>query len=111
MLPRARRLTATSEIEQVYKQGRRVFHPLVRLVYCSGVQAASRATVVVSKQVDKRAVERNRLKRIVRALLPELLTNLTHLPKDLIFIVQPSARGTTRLQLITAVRQLMRKVV
>lgn len=110
MLPRAHRLTATSEIEQIYKHGRRVFHPLIRLVYCPGAQVVSRATVVVSKRVDKRAVERNRLKRIIRALLPELLASLTRLPRDLVIIVQPSARGATQLQLATALHELIKKV-
>lgn len=110
MLQRTRRLTATNEIEQVYQQGRRLFHPLIRLVYTRTLHKTSRATVVVSKRVDVRAVERNRLKRIIRSLLQEQLQRQVDNPKDIVIIVQPRARGASRLQLSEAFEYLMKKL-
>lgn len=109
MLPRQHRLTTTTEIEKIYTQGRRLFHPLMRLVHRPASESVSRATVVVSKRVDRRAVERNRLKRSVRAALPDLLA-LQTTPKDMIIILQPRARGASQAQLTKAVYYLMKQL-
>ncbi|EKD76599.1 MAG: Ribonuclease P protein component [uncultured bacterium] len=101
MLPAAQRLRRTSDIQSVYKTGRATFTPAVRVLAKATQLAQNRATVVVSTRVSKKAVERNRLKRQLRATLRKLLmqTNGTH---DIVIIVQPKALKVDTTQLISA---------
>ncbi len=109
MLPTAHRLSATNEIERVYHYGKKTFHPLLRLAATPAAKRCSRATVVVAKRVDLRATERNRIKRIIRALLPDMLTSLAR-PLDLVIIVQPRARGAKQHQLAKALVETMNRL-
>jgi len=75
-LGRENRLRKKLEFSAVYSN-RRLGGDLLTLYYRTGC-AESKAGFVVSKKVDKRAVERNRIKRILRecyrknrSLLPE----------------------------------------
>lgn len=69
MLPKRSRLT-TADVRQVIKAGRSVRGMGISLKYepAKSVQVA----VVVSKRVAKRAIERNRLRRLVYRSLPSL---------------------------------------
>ncbi|HEY6737092.1 MAG TPA: ribonuclease P protein component [Candidatus Saccharimonadia bacterium] len=70
MLPAPNRLRSPKDIARVYKQG--VYGAGANLFSVKALatgRPASRATVVVSKKIDKRAVVRNRLRRqLVEAL-------------------------------------------
>lgn len=60
----------------------------------------TRMTVVVSKQVSKRAVDRNRLKRRLRAHMAKLLPQLKR-TVDMVITVQPKGLTATALELRT----------
>lgn len=68
MFSKSHRLAKTTDIQKVFAQGRVFFNPLftIRFLAKSG---AARFTVVVSTKVSKRAVKRNRLKRVVREFI------------------------------------------
>jgi ribonuclease P protein component len=91
MLNKRLRLHKTKDIDRVFKGGR-VFHsPYFFIKTLKTREAGPRATVVVSTKVDKRAVKRNRLKRIVRVLLGKFLTQANLPPIDYIIILKPLA--------------------
>lgn len=86
MLPRPYRLTKEKEINWVYRRGRRLSTPLLTIFYLptsktrrpgsSQNQDVSRFGFVVSKSQAKNSVDRNRLKRILRAQVATLLSRL-----------------------------------
>lgn len=108
MLPAAQRLRRTSDIQHVYKTGRSVFTPVLRLLAVPTALSHSRATVVVSNRVSNRAVDRNRLKRRLRVDLQPLLKQMvkTH---DIVVIVQAKALQSESGQLTTALQQAFTK--
>lgn len=92
MFGRANRLTKTKDIEKVFKQGKACYTDFLGLKALSGQTAVSRSTVVVSTKVSKRAVERNIIKRQIRAALKSILPNLAA-PQDLIILALPAIKG------------------
>jgi len=80
MLPKEYRLPS-SDISRVMRSGRRIVGSGMTLVYCFFPQSGGQPTkprfaFIVSKNVDKRATTRNRVKRLlgesIRHLLPEI---------------------------------------
>jgi len=62
------RLKKTKDFEKVFRQGRKVIGRYTALHYMHIGEDKRRLGVTVSKRVDKRAVTRNRLKRIFREI-------------------------------------------
>lgn len=87
--PRAR-LRVSAEFQAVFKGGRRLSSPQLRLFAHVRAEATEpRLGVAVSKKVDKRAVGRNRIKRIARDLFRRERHRLP--PGDYVLIAQPGA--------------------
>lgn len=103
MLPRAARLHTDRDIARVLRWGVRRKHPYLQIILAPGLAATSRATVVVSKQVAKRATVRNRLRRQVQAVLPKALALLPGAVDALVRLYPPAATAT-RNDLIAALR-------
>ncbi len=88
MLPRQNRLPAYT----------RLIHPKIAsspyfvLKYVDNDEEISRWKVVVSKKVDKKAVERNRLKRVFTKVFQNNLTSFQS-GFDFLCIVHPQSRG------------------
>lgn len=86
MLPRENRLPS-SQIKSVMRTGRRESAEEVQLICTQNNLPVSRFAFVVPKSVDKRAVTRNRVRRIlresVRLLLPTIVPGL-----DGVFLVR-----------------------
>jgi ribonuclease P protein component len=68
MLKRANRLAKSKDIASAFARGRTFFNPFFAIRFLPK-PAEKRFTVVVSTKVYKRAVDRNRLKRLVREYL------------------------------------------
>lgn len=75
MLKREFRLRKDDEIKKVLKKGISQYDEICGFRFLKSDRDYSRATVIVSKKVHKRAVKRNALKRqyrdIIRRILPE----------------------------------------
>jgi ribonuclease P protein component len=75
-LKRAVRLRKSGDFQQVRQQGRSISSRLLVLAWSPNDVARLRIGFIVSKRISKRAVERNRLKRLlgeaVRVFLPAL---------------------------------------
>jgi ribonuclease P protein component len=97
MLKKANRLAKDRDIQKTFARGRAFFSPFFSVKFLPGGTNV-RFTVVVSTKVSKRAVVRNRLKRLVREYLR------THLPDfkngDHVLSVKPKAVTLPENQLI-----------
>lgn len=76
MLPRLFRLSKDKEIEAVFRSGRSVHSPLLSLHFRPNTLKNSRATVIAGLKVHKRAVKRNYLKRKLREILRQHLSEI-----------------------------------
>ena len=65
-LPRSRRLTASRRFQEVFEKGRSQAGPYVVLWVCPAEGAGPRLGVVASRRALRRAVDRNRAKRLLR---------------------------------------------
>ena len=68
LFSKSERLTKTTEYETVFRKGRKLIGRYVALHYIYNGEDRKRVGVTVSKRVDKKAVTRNRLKRIFREI-------------------------------------------
>jgi len=65
LFPRSARVRARSEFTRVFDAGNRIAHPALGLHWLAD-DAAPRLGLAVSRKVDRRAVGRNRIKRLLR---------------------------------------------
>lgn len=87
MLKRHNRLRKQRQIDHIFKKGRRFHSKIITLHILwekSGVEYPPQGTIVVSKKTAKRAVDRNRIKRQVRAIIEKIIDQL---PVNLLFII------------------------
>ena len=92
MLKKNHRLAKTTAVQAALKAGRGFFAPMFNCRVLAKTSGQSRFTVVVSTKVDKRAVKRNRLKRLVREFIRHRL-NL-FVPADYVIMLRPLAAKT-----------------
>lgn len=76
MLSREKRLVKNRDFERVYQKGRRVSADSFNLTYLPNRIAMTRVGIVVGKKFSKKAVERNKAKRIFREALKEAYNDL-----------------------------------
>lgn len=85
MLPKINRIPSQA-IPDILQHGLRIRGECIDLVY-KKIRPPSRFTVIVSTKIDKRAVIRNRMKRLVREAIHHLLPSLKQ-SIDGVFIVR-----------------------
>lgn len=95
MLPRQQRLHADRDIRRLLQRGARRRNEVLHITAAPSTAAQSRVAVVVSKQVAKRATDRNRIRRQVQAMLPALLQS-TAPPTDILIRIAPAAAHANR---------------
>lgn len=107
MLKKVNRLAKAKDIQATLSRGRAFFNPYlgIRFVPKAGV---SRFTVVVSTKVYKTAVQRNRLKRLLREFLRR---RLPEFPKgDYLISARPKIIALPESQRLASFSELMSKV-
>jgi ribonuclease P protein component len=113
VLPKPHRLTKDPDIQRVFDQGRFLSSPLVNLKFLRHSKfkipdSTSRFAVIVSKKTLKRAVDRNRVKRLVRESLRLLLPDIQP-GFDAIFLPQVGIIDHKQPQVQQAVSSLLSK--
>ena len=89
--PPSVRLHVSAEYQAVFKGARRLTSPHMRLhAHVRAEASVPRLGVTVSKKVDKRAVGRNRIKRVAREFFRHEMAMLP--PGDYVLLVQPGAK-------------------
>ena len=104
--PRAARVRAKAEFDQVFKQGRRTAEPLLALHVLADATPA-RLGLAVSRKVDPRAVVRNRIKRQLRDAFRHLRARLA--PGAYVVVVRPGAARATSTELRAAFERALQR--
>jgi ribonuclease P protein component len=88
--PRRSRLLSPADFERVFKSGRRETTPLLTAVVVAGAIDQVRLGLAISKKQAALAVDRNRLKRQIRASFREAQDRLPAC--DIVIMAKPAAR-------------------
>lgn len=99
----------STETRGVLRTGNHLSLPELQLVYRKKINPHSRFTVVVSLKIDKRAVVRNRLKRLVRESVRHLLPTLRY-TIDGVVIVRKNFSKSTQVEIQEKIRSLFEKI-
>lgn len=81
MFPRHQRLTRKRDVQRVYKSSTSAASRWLFVRSVPNRLQQPRITVVIGKKVAKKAVERNRLKRLVRQSLQNMVQNPEFAPR------------------------------
>ncbi|MBC3970650.1 ribonuclease P protein component [Xanthomonas translucens] len=104
--PPSARVRTSAEYRVVFDAARRCSEPLMSLHWCSADHPA-RLGLAVSRKVDKRAVVRNRIKRVLRDATRHLLPWLA--PGDYVVVARSAAAQASGEQLRQAYLRLLRR--
>lgn len=104
--PSSARLLKGADFRRVFAEGRRLAHPLVQL-HVAAHPGAARLGLAVSRRCDKRAVVRNRIKRVLRERFRAQRHDLDG--RDLVAVARHGAAGATRIELAQAFDQLLQR--
>lgn len=99
-LARAERLTDPKAYERVFANARRSRDPYFTVLARSSDTTLARLGLAVSRRVDKRAVRRNRIKRLIRESFRHNKQRLAGL--DLVVIARPAAAAADNPTLFAA---------
>ncbi len=91
MLKKINRLAKRKEFEELKKEGRKLYNPLFGLLYKIASEG-KKVGFIVSKRISKRAVDRNRIRRL---LAEGVRNNLNLLPEGFkgLFLVTKQMLG------------------
>lgn len=94
MLPRPNRLRKTNDFKRVFKNGKGVQIDNVFIKVRPSKGKATRIGIIVSKKVAKKAVDRNRIRRILSEGIRTHIQRI-RLERDIVIVVLPgfSLRG------------------
>ncbi len=106
MLKKKERLTR-KEFDRSFSVGKRIHSPFLQLVYEAGRQF--HGSVVVGKKVAKKAVDRNRMRRRIYAIVYAFAQD-RDLQLTLIIIAKPPFASLSRAEAADAVRQLLSRL-
>ncbi len=105
MLSKPHRLAKTRDVKMAFARGRGFFNPLYTVKFLRNPLSQSRFTVVVSTKVSKKAVVRNRIKRVLREFIRLNLKSFVQ--GDYAIIVKPVATKKENPLLIKAFSDLV----
>jgi ribonuclease P protein component len=108
MLARLYRLTQDKDFKRVYAAGQSVNGRRLRLKIVDTDLPHSRVAIVVANAISKRAVERNRIKRLMREAARSLWPRVA-VGKDLVLSAQPAAKSATLADLQAEIRWLLER--
>lgn len=108
MLPKINRLKKTKDIESVFKKGEGYREGVLFLKFAKNNLGFSRFAFIISKKIAKKAVTRNKIKRILReavgARLLEIKTGF-----DVVIVVQGGATKSPEKEFGSLVVKLFKK--
>jgi ribonuclease P protein component len=107
-LPRERRLRRAGEFKRLYAEGRRLGNERFSVVIRQNELGAARLGLSVAARVARRAVERNRVRRLIRESFRHRQHELP--PLDLVIGLRGPLRDVTNRELLDALDRLWHKV-
>lgn len=104
---RAQRLLAPAQFARVFRTGRRSGNDCFNVIAAPGSGSAARLGLAVSKKVSKSAVQRNRIKRVVRESFRKHSADLPAL--DIVVMARPGAAGCDNSRLASSIDALLER--
>ncbi len=108
MLSRKNRLPLRTELHRIQKEGKIYHSPFFGLLIAENQLDVARFGLIVSKKIHKKAVKRNRVKRLlresVRLLLPKLKPGF-----DVVFLTKRKVLGEDFQAVSSAVKKAFEK--
>ena len=101
MLSKKHRLSKSADVRKTTAKGRSFFNPYFVIKSTSGQEA--KLTVVVSTKISKRAVDRNKIKRIIRDELRKLVPRVK--PGNYAILAKQKTATATSKELREAIQQ------
>ncbi len=105
-LPRHARVRTRAEFDRVFKEARRTAAPLLALHWHADAQPA-RLGLAISRKVDRRAVGRNRIKRVLRECFRRARASLPG--GAYVLVARPAAAGSDTAALQAALFDALRR--
>ena len=90
MLAKANRLTKDKEFTKTFRKGRSSYDSIVGVKIIKNNLQINRFGIIVGRKVSKKAVERNRIKRQIRAIIRQKI-ELMKIGSDVLLIITPEA--------------------
>jgi len=109
VLPRKNRLREERDIKRIFLKGERFNSPFFTLISLTNINKESRATVIVSKKYDKRAVYRNKLKRKFRETIHHSILSLRP-SSDIIILPKANSKDTSFYKLQESFKEIFKKL-
>lgn len=109
MFPKRARLRHERDHETVRRLGRRIRDQCLSVRVVRGSATQARVAVVVSKRVDRRATERNRIKRQLRSIMARLYVRLPT-NADVVVYAQPPAKQRSFADLRARLQNLLQRL-
>jgi ribonuclease P protein component len=103
----AQRLLSPAEFTRVFRSGRRHGDPWFTVIAAPGPGPSARLGLAVSRKVSKSAVQRNRIKRLVRESFRKHSADLPAL--DIVVMARPGAAGCDNPRLATSIDALLER--
>lgn len=104
--PRSARVRARPEFDAVFARGRRAATPMLAVHFLAD-EGSARLGLAVSRKVDKRAVVRNRIKRVLRDCFRRQRVRLSG--GAYVVVARTSAARATGPELVAAFQQALRR--
>ncbi len=108
MLPKENRLTKKSDFTKVLKEGRVVGGVFLNLAIRRSDSDAPKVGFIVSNKISKKAVERNRLKRLMRRAVKTHISNIED-GAYLVFLAKKTAAGAASEEIIRESQALLER--
>lgn len=108
MLPKEKRLTKQKDFDKVYKESKSLFGVILSLRCSKNNLNKTRVAIVVSNKISKKAVERNKIKRRVRAAVSQHIEKID-IGYDCVFIAKIEIIDKTYQEIEKAVTMLLKK--
>lgn len=108
MLSKSLRLIRAKDYQKVSRQGQSLVVDYLKLKYLKNNLSQTRTGLIVGLRISKKAVQRNKIKRQLRAIIYKLQKNLKG-GYDLVLIPSPAINQIKYLQLQTTLIKLLSK--
>lgn len=102
------RLTQKGDYRQVFADGNRQGSRLFTVLFRRNGLSHPRLGLAIAKKSLKRAVDRNRVKRVIRARFREAIPDLPGM--DIVFIARPALAQADKAELHQTVEKLLRRL-
>lgn len=109
MLPKNKRVTKNKEFDLIFKTGRSAYVNLIGVKAVKNKLDKNRLGVLINNKVSKKAVERNRIKRIIKSVFKEKESAFND-RYDILVIALPAIKDSAREPISTAFNDAIKRL-